>query len=104
MRHRLTAVEIRKHIRFVNRRLAKGGEIPRNSDRSLWGEFALMSFASVTGLTADSQADPDTVLVDLLTDLMHWCSARPTTSQSIDFEWALERARAHYTEESPANF
>ena len=92
---------IRNRIRSVNRRLAKVGN-PRNADRSLWGGFAVVSFASVTGLRGDIEVDPETVLTDLLADLMHWCDVQKASGcmpEPIDFESALERARDHYGEE-----
>jgi len=105
MEHRLTTLKIRNRIRSVNRRLAKTNADPSNADRSLWGALAVVSFASVTGLSGDAQIDPETVLGDLLADLMHWCDVQKTNdsrAESIDFESALERARDHYSEECAA--
>jgi|NGEPerStandDraft_6_1074524.scaffolds.fasta_scaffold22605_5 hypothetical protein len=102
MEDRLTTLRIRNRIRSVNRRLAKNNVDPRSSDRSLWAALALVSFASVTGLGGDVQIDPETVLCDLLADLMHWCDVQKTNDcliESIDFESALERARDHYSKE-----
>jgi hypothetical protein len=93
---------IRNRIRSVNRRLDKTHADPRNADRALWGALAVVSFASVTGMSADVQIDPETVLGDLLAGLMHWCDVQKTNAyriESLDFESALERARNHYTEE-----
>ncbi len=86
----------------MNRRLAKSSADPRNADRVLWGSLAMVSFAAAAGLRGDLQADPETVLGDLLADLMHWCDAQKASDRlvgSIDFESALERARYHYSEE-----
>jgi hypothetical protein len=86
----------------MNRRLNEARADPRNADRALWGALAVVSFAGVTGQSQDVQTDPETVLGDLLGDLMHWCDAQKTSGgleESIDFESALERARNHYNEE-----
>jgi hypothetical protein len=74
---------------------------PRNTDRAQWAAFALVRFAEATGLGDDLQADPQTVVADLLADLMHWCDAQRTSglNEAIDFESALLRARRHHREE-----
>jgi hypothetical protein len=59
----------------------------------------MTSFARAAGQDADLQIDPETVLCDLLADLMHWCDLRKSFDQfvvPVDFERALERARRHY--------
>ncbi len=46
--------------------------------------------------------DLETVLSDLLADLMHWCDVQRSDSglqQAIGFDSALERARDYYDEE-----
>jgi hypothetical protein len=75
---------------------------PGNADRARWGKLAMTSFAKATGANRDLPSDPETVLADLLADVMHWCDARKTADQSlepIDFESALDRARAHHAKE-----
>jgi len=102
MANQLTARKITNRIRCVNRRLAETRADPRNADRALWGALAVVTFARVTGQSEDVQTDPETVLGDLLADLMHWCDAQKTNGsleESIDFESALERAHDHYNEE-----
>ena len=102
MDYRHTILKIRSRIRSANLRLAKNSAAPRNTDRSLWGSLAVFSFASVTGLNGDVQTDPETVLADLLADLMHWCDVQKADKclvESIDFESALRRARHHYSNE-----
>jgi hypothetical protein len=103
MEDRATTREIRNRIRSVNRRLDKTRADPRNADRALWGALAVVSFASVTGLSGDVQIDPETVLGDLLAGLMmHWCDVQKTNDcriEPIDFESALKRARNHYNED-----
>ncbi len=102
MEDRPTTLKMRNRIRNVNRRLSKTNADPRNADRALWGTLAVVSFASVTGLSGDVQIDPETVLCDLLADLMHWCDVQETNycvRGSVDFESALERARGHYSKE-----
>ena len=102
MEDRRAAFKLRRRIRNVNRRLVKNNANPRCADRSLWGAFAVLSFADATGLSGDVQVDPETVLADLLADLMHWCDVQKTDDclrESIGFESALERARDHYSGE-----
>ena len=102
MKSRPTTLGTRGRIRSVNRRLAKNNAGPRNADRSSWGELAVVSFASVTGLSGDVELDPETVLCDLLADLMHWCDApkaKGSRAQPVDFESALQLAREHYAQE-----
>jgi hypothetical protein len=78
-------------------------EWPRNADRARWAAFAVAKFANATGMSEDLTADPETVLADLLADLMHWCDAQRTSrhliKETVDFESALGRARDHYREE-----
>lgn len=102
MANQLTLQEITQRMRSLNHRLTGNREDLRNADRALWGAFAIVSFAGVTGQSQDVQTDPETVLGDLLGDLMHWCDDQRTSggiAESIDFESALERARDHYNEE-----
>jgi hypothetical protein len=89
-------------MQSVNRGLARNDGRPRNADRSLWGELAVVSFARATGLGGDLDLDPETVLCDLLADLMHWCDslkAKGFRVEPVEFESALRRARAHYAQE-----
>jgi hypothetical protein len=102
MTNQLKIRELTNRIRRANRLLTESHADPCNADRALWGSLALVTFASVTGQSADVECDPETVLGDLLAGLMHWCDVQKTSSEleeSIDFESALDRARNHYTEE-----
>ena len=102
MRDGLTRAAIRNQIGSTNRRLVKNNAAASNTDRSLRGALAVVSFADVTELNRDVQTDPETVLSDLLADLMHWCDVQNTEScweESVDFESALARARHNYREE-----
>lgn len=102
MANQLTSHEITERISMLNRRLSETGAEPSNADRALWGAWALVGFADATGQRQDVQADPETVLSDLLCDLMHWCDDQKTSGgleESIDFESALDRARNYYNEE-----
>lgn len=75
---------------------------PSNADRCLWGELALHSFAGVSGAKRELAQDPETVLADLLADLMHWCEMQGDLHRRdhpVDFESALRRARCHHAEE-----
>jgi hypothetical protein len=93
--------KIRAQIRRMNHRLNETGADPSNADRALWGALAVAHFASITGRAESLHADSETVLSDLLADLMHWCDVeRPRELQkSIGFDSALERARNYYKEE-----
>jgi hypothetical protein len=94
--------ELADSIRKANRLLLESHADPRNADRALWGSLAVLSFASVTGQSADVEVDPETVLGDLLAGLMHWCDVqkiRAGLEEPIEFESALRRARNHYREE-----
>lgn len=105
MENQLTIRKIRDRIRSVNHRLAKASADPSNADRALWASLAVVNFASVTGLSKDVQTDPETVLGDLLADLMHWCDVQQPSRGRIvliDFESALKRAHNHYAEERAA--
>jgi hypothetical protein len=53
---------------------------------------------AVRAFHAMTDADPDTVLRDLLTDLMHLC-VRRRDKQSWNFERELEAARRAYEDE-----
>jgi hypothetical protein len=94
--------KLTERIRRKNLRLIETHADPSNADRALWGSLAVVTFASVTGQSGDVDVDPETVLSDLLTGLMHWCDVRKTDAsleESISFESALKRARNHYGEE-----
>jgi hypothetical protein len=94
--------KIRAEIRRVNHRLSETGVDPSNADRSLCGALAVAHFASVTSGAEDIYADPETVVSDLLADLMHWCDLQRSNSElqeAIQFDSALERARDYYNEE-----
>lgn len=94
--------KIRNQIRRMNYRLSDTGADPSNADRALCGALAVAHFASVTSRAEDMHTDPETVLSDLLADLMHWCDVqRPNfeLQESNGFDSALERARDYYKEE-----
>jgi hypothetical protein len=51
-------------------------------------------------MAGDLNADPETVITDLLADLMHWCNARNIRPRvRVAFDRALRRACAHYGKE-----
>jgi len=64
-----------------------------NEDRAQWAENVMETFADETGM--DQETEPETILADLLCDLMHYAA---TLSEGI-FEAALADARAHYEHE-----
>jgi hypothetical protein len=87
--------------RNMGRQIRKvdAGSGPSNAHRALQGESILNGFAVLVGMEQDIWVDPETVLTDLLTDLMHWCdvpNAQGSGPASVDFEVAMQRARRHY--------
>lgn len=94
--------KIRAQLQRVDQELNETGADPRNSDRALWGELAVAYFASVTGRAENMRTTLETMLSDLLADLMHWCDVRRSDSEPrevIVFDSALKRARDYYNEE-----
>lgn len=61
----------------------------------------MAAFARAAGQDADLRLDPETVLCDLLADLMHWCDTQtiPNQLRAIDFQSALGRALRHHAAE-----
>ena len=92
-------------MRTANRHFAKSTKEPlepKNEDRAKWGDSAICSFAKAANLSGDLAHDPQTVLCDLLADLMHWCDSRVSHSKlqcEVGFDSALRRARLHYGKE-----
>jgi hypothetical protein len=94
--------KIRAQILLMNQRLSETGTDPSNADRAMLGALALAHFAGATSRVEDIHTDPETVLSDLLADIMHWCDLQRSASEahgSIGFDSALERARDYYMEE-----
>ena len=60
-----------------------------NDKRAAWAGVALKAFCAQTG------ADLEEALGDLLTDLMHWADRN-----NFDLDAALDRARSHYAAET----
>jgi hypothetical protein len=86
----------------LGRRQRKGPTEFRNADRAHLGSSAIVHFARVAGQTHDLREDPETVLTDLLTDLMHWCDDHGARRypQVARFAEALRMAQRHFSEES----
>ena len=79
--------------------LARDDEDPMNTERAMRGSSAMVGFVRAAGQNVDLRIDPETVLCDLLADLMHWCDLQKTVDpfmEPVDFESALGRARRHY--------
>jgi hypothetical protein len=94
--------KIRAQIRRMNHRLKKSEADSSNADRARCGALAIADFASATNRAADMRTDPETVLSDLLADVMHWCDTRRSGSElgdAVRFYSALERAKEYYDEE-----
>ena len=79
--------------------MAKINLDPCNADRAMWAASAMANFARISDREADLQTDPETLLGDLLTDLMHWCDIEKRHKSSVEFESALEQARLHFVAE-----
>lgn len=62
-----------------------------NNQRAEWAGEALRKFQRDTSCDEDDE----TVLGDLLCDLMHWCDR-----EKVDFHVALRRGQDHYREET----
>jgi hypothetical protein len=64
--------------------------------RVCWGENAVNAYSEDKqgGLWGDLYDEAETVLTDLLADLMHYAEAH-----KIDFQTVLERARTHHDAE-----
>lgn len=66
----------------------------QNDDRASWAHQALKEFARVTNMDIAGE-DDETILGDLLTDLMHWCDRN-----RISFEEVLAGAYRDYADET----
>ena len=64
---------------------------PSNKDHASWAQVAITAFQQCTG------SDDETVLRDLLGDLMHWADQQPEDRES--FYSAIETATRYYDEE-----
>lgn len=75
------------------------GSEPTNMHRASWAGEVLVKFAEMTSTRGSAQelhADPDSVVTDLLCDLMHWCRFN-----KLDFAAALRSAfNTHYSAEA----
>jgi hypothetical protein len=63
-----------------------------NCQRATWAYKALVEFASTTG--QNIRVEEDTVIQDLLTDLMHLCRLKANDENGLDFDVILKRARS----------
>jgi hypothetical protein len=99
--NRSAILKIRAQARRMIHRLNETGTDPTNADRALWGALAIVDFATATGRTPDILSDAETLLADLLADLMHWCDVQKANrgQEAIEFGSALQRARDYYEEE-----
>lgn len=85
-------------IGTINKITQRLGGVPpdpegMNEKRAGWADAALQTFATKTGMKLD--IEPEDVIPDLLTDLMHWCDRNDQ-----DFDDRLRRAREHYEAET----
>ncbi len=70
-----------------------------NARRIYLAASVLLHFADMTG-SANSTEYADTVVTDLLTDLMHLCAHCWLDDAPISFDGVLNTARMHYLAES----
>jgi hypothetical protein len=55
-------------------------EDPRNADRTLWGTLAVVTFAGINrGRAENVETGSETVLSELLSNLVHQCDAQKTS-------------------------
>jgi hypothetical protein len=66
----------------------------QNDERAEWAAESIRTFARVTCMDTANE-DDDTILGDLLCDLMHWCDR-----EGIDFDAVLGAARENYGAET----
>ena len=62
-----------------------------NEDRRSWALEALEAFTAVTGDRIENSEDLESVLTDLITDIMHLCD-----EEKIDFATISSRAAHHH--------
>lgn len=62
---------------------------PTNADRAAWAETILQHFAEIVG-----DDEPDTLVSDLLADLMHFCDR-----DGINFTLCFQRATSYHRDE-----
>jgi hypothetical protein len=65
-----------------------------NNDRAAWAELAIDALGAATNMVTAGESR-ETMLGDLLADLMHWCDRN-----GVDFNFKLEGARMNYEEET----
>jgi molybdopterin-guanine dinucleotide biosynthesis protein len=69
----------------------------KNDDRAGYAGTALSAFATATGMVAANE-EPETILHDLLCDLMHWCDRN-----GVSFDAKIADAATTYFEETRAD-
>jgi hypothetical protein len=65
-----------------------------NDNRADWAGLAIHKFAQTTGMD-EANEDNDTILSDMLTDILHWCDRN-----KVDFDECLSVARSNYVDET----
>lgn len=68
--------------------------MPTNPERAGFAMQALRPYCKVSSSEEELRADPEMVVVDLLSDLMHWCGER-----GFQFQHLVDRASRHYSTE-----
>ncbi len=64
---------------------------PSNEKRAEWAEVAIAAFAAEVRMHGE---ESETIITDLLCDLMHFCNLN-----GIDFQGCVEMAEGNYREE-----
>lgn len=69
---------------------------PTNADRAEWARVAIAAFAAETHLDTSGELEHDleSVVCDLVADLMHFCD-----EESLDWKEIIRRAELHHSEE-----
>jgi hypothetical protein len=87
--------ELKQKLEAARKLWSQPDQVVTNEQRALWGQYTVTAFANESGqLGEDLKDDPETVVGDLIADLMHYCDTR-----DVDFEEALRRGRNHHDEE-----
>lgn len=65
-----------------------------NDDRAEWAAAAIHAFGHTTRMIQAGE-DHDTIVCDLIADIMHWCDRN-----EVDFDDCLRIATNHYSAET----
>lgn len=86
-------------LQALSQRAEASEAVNDNARRIRLAASALLNFAVQTGI-GDSTEPVETVVTDLLTDIMHLCAYFWPDEGEISFDSALNTARSHFAAES----